>query len=272
MTSGRGDAQLERASGANHPRVPDSPGDLEGFDAYVSIHALSIGDDPTTQFPHGRGKVGCAGIVGGSQQEAIGGHGLGEGRIRRLDVGVVAVEVEVIRLDIGDDGDIRPISQEGTVRLVGLGNENRAGATQGVAIQVHQFRTDHERWVRSGRPQRRHEHCRGGRLAIGPRDGDSRIRTHRARERLGAVQHPHPLGARRDQFGVGLGDCRGDDEGVDVAQVPRIMSDANRDPGRLQSLHSRRGGTIAATDRHPLIVQELCHPRHTAATDGQEVH
>src|SRR5205814_2571867 len=74
------------------------------------------------------GKVGGLVVIGADHEEAAGldVHGeLGEGGEDGLEGAVV---VEVVRLDVGDDGDFGAQVQEGGVVLVGLGDQLGAAA------------------------------------------------------------------------------------------------------------------------------------------------
>ena len=84
----------------------------------------------------------------------------------------VAVVVEVVRLDVGHDGDVGPVVQERAVALVGLGDEDVAGAVVRVGAGLAEVAADGERRVDAAVLQRDGEH-RGRRgLAVGAGDGD----------------------------------------------------------------------------------------------------
>ena len=90
-------------------------------------------------------------------------------QIRRehlLDVGQVPVVVQVLFVQVGDDGDLGGEQRKGAVGLVGLGHENLAPAQDGVGPQPVPHRAHHHRGVEISGPEHRRGHGGGGGLAV----------------------------------------------------------------------------------------------------------
>jgi hypothetical protein len=93
---------------------------------------------------------------------------------KAADRRLVAVVVEVVGLDVGDDRGVRAVGQERAVALVGLDDEQVAAAVVGVAGRLVEVAADGERRVDAAVLRRDGEH-RGRRgLAVGAGDGDAR--------------------------------------------------------------------------------------------------
>ena len=74
---------------------------------------------------------------------------------RAMDAGQVAVVLQVVGLDVGDDRDLGPQQQERAVALVGLDHRVLTGAEVGVAPGLVQVAADGERRVQPARPAAR---------------------------------------------------------------------------------------------------------------------
>ena len=101
-------------------QVPVEP---QLLDAQVGVVGGAVRDDLDTLGRGSGSQPAGAGVVGAGDQEALRVKGFGKSDEGSLDRCLVGVVVEVVRLDVGDDGGERRQQQERAVALVGLGDE-----------------------------------------------------------------------------------------------------------------------------------------------------
>ena len=182
-----------------------------------------------------------------------------------------SVEVEMFRIDIGHHGDGRRKLDEGAVRLVGLDDDPFSLAEPCVgAVGVYDSAVDH-----GGVEVRRFEDCRddGGRrrLAVRPSDRDGPFETHDLCQHLGTANDgDHPRARRRDLGIVGI-DRRAHHHDRRVAEISRVMADADVDPQRAQPEHVRAVGDVAAPDPVSEIAEHLRDAAHADTADTDEM-
>ncbi len=87
-----------------------------------------------------------------------------------LDVGQVPVVIQVLFVQVGDNGDLGGEMGEGAVGLVGLGHEVVAPAQDGVGLEIVPQGPHHHGGIEIPGPQDRRSHGGGGGLAVGPGD------------------------------------------------------------------------------------------------------
>ena len=128
-------------------------------------------------------------MIGAHHREAVERHVLDEGAERVLHRVEGLEVIEMLGIDIGDDGDVGRQLQEGAVGFVGLHHHPVAGAEPRVgAVGVDDAAVDHGRIEVAGVEQRRDQ--RGGRgLAVGAGDGDAAFQPHQFGQHLGAAHH-----------------------------------------------------------------------------------
>ncbi len=100
-----------------------------------------------------------------------------------------AVEVQVVRLDVGHHGDRGPVIQEGAVRFVSFGDEDPRGAVGRIDAERRNVGADGEGRVQPGALQKHRDHRGGGGLAVRSGDGHHGVIGHGGGQGLGAVQH-----------------------------------------------------------------------------------
>ena len=167
---------------------------------HIGLRVLAIGDDAVIldaadQALHHR-------MIGAHHRKAVERHVLDEGAKRVLH-GFEGLEViEMLGIDIGDDGDVGRQLEESAVGFVGLDHHPLAGAEPRIgAVGVDDAAVDHGRIEAAGVEQRRHHRGRRG-LAVGAGDGDAAFQPHQLGQHLGAAHHRQPLRARRDKLGI----------------------------------------------------------------------
>jgi hypothetical protein len=243
----------------------------------VGEHADAAPGQPLV---HRRDQPGGTGVVGAGDQRAAVEHPVREGLEGRFEGLAGAVVVQVVRLDVGDHGDRRGVREEGSVRLVGLGDEHvpvaRAVARHRSVVGAHRAayrvgRVEHG-VLAADRAQGGGDHGRGGGLAVGAGDRDADPVGHQRGQRLGAVQHAQPALARPDQLGVAAADRGGHHEGVDVLDLRGVVTDVHPHPGVAQAVQRGALGGVGAGDGQPARDQQSGHGGHARAADPDQVH
>ena len=213
----------------------------------------------TTRRPAARCRSASAAAPGSSTTQTrkpVGVEGVGE-LVEGRDVRLLGPPVvEVVGLDVGDDRGVRRVVQERAVALVGLGDEQVAGAGGRVDAGRRQVATDGVRRVRAGRLQRDRQQRGRGRLAVGAGDGDHPPVGHHRGECGRARQHPQALAHGLDVLGVVLAHGGGHDERVDVVHLVGGVAEVD---GRAEVAQRRSVGEsvpslpLTATPRASMI-------------------
>ena len=134
------------------------------------------------QLLHGR-------MIEAHHGEAVERQVLDEGEERLLDRVEGLEMVEMLGIDVGDDGDVGGQLEEGAVAFVGLDHHPVAAAAPRVgAVGVDDAAVDDGGIEAAGVEQRRHQRGRR-RLAVRAGDGDALLEPHQLGEHLGAPHH-----------------------------------------------------------------------------------
>ena len=213
----RGDARLVREAVGHHPPL-----------------------DPRQDVLHRR-------VVEAQHGAAVEGDLVHEAEEGLLDVGEVAVGVEVLAVDVGDHGQGRGELEERAVRLVGLRHQELALAQPRARAEDAEPPAHHHRGVEPAAVEHQRHH-RGGRgLAVAARHRDPVLEAHQLGQHLGARDHGDPVAPRLGHLGV-------------VAAAPRSRSRpraprgrARRRAPRRRARRARRGGRSSpcASGRSP---------------------
>ena len=100
-----------------------------------------------------------------------------------------AVELEVVGLDVGDDGGVAGQLEEGAVALVGLDHEQVALVPDRAGADLVDVAADDERRAQPGLDQHEGQHRRGRRLAVGAGHRDAAAGGGDGGQGLGPAQH-----------------------------------------------------------------------------------
>ena len=237
---------------------------------HVGLRIFAVGDDATVldaadQRLHD-------GMIGAHHRKSVERHVLDEGAERVLH-GVEGLEVvEMLGIDIGDDGDVGRQLQEGAVGFVGLDHHPFAGAEPRIgAIGVDDAAIDHGGIEAAGVEQRRDHRCRRG-LAVGAGDGDAAFQPHQLGQHLGAAHHRQPLRARGDELRIVGLDGRGDDDDLGAVQILGRVADRDFHALVAQPLDVGAVGLIGALHAIAEIDQHLGDAAHADAADADEMH
>ena len=185
-----------------HVEAGDAAGEIDVEQPHVGLRVLAIGDDAPVldaadQLLHGR-------VIEAHHREAVERQVLDEGVERVLDRVEGLEVIEMLGVDVGDDGDVGGQLQERAVALVGLDHHPVAGAAPGVgAVGVDDAAVDDGRIEPGGVEQRRDQRSRRG-LAVRAGDGDALLQAHQLGEHLGAPHDGNALHAAPPR----VRDCR----------------------------------------------------------------
>src|SRR5665811_1878174 len=154
------------SAGFAHPachelRMRVHPGTAHVGEPHVRISSQAIGDHPGACAPGHFTQVARSLVVRTGHQQTVRLHGSGELGVCLLYTSDAAVEVEVVRLHVGHDGNLGPIDEEGPVALIGFGHEDLASAVVGVGAVLGELAADGERRIDSTLLQGDHQHRRG---------------------------------------------------------------------------------------------------------------
>ena len=195
-------------------------------------------------------------------------------QIRRkhfLYVGQVPVVVQMLPVQVGDDGDFGGQDGEGAVGLVGLGHENLAPAQDGVGPHPVPHRAHHHRGVEISGPEHRRGHGGGGGLAVHAGDRHLGLALHAPGQHLPPAQHGKPPGPGRGKLGVVLFDRSGMDHDGRVRHVFGPVALINAHPQPRQPPGDVPLGQIRAAHPVALAHQQLRQAAHADAADADEV-
>ena len=174
-------------------------------------------------------------VIETGHHQAVERHAVGEADERLLDVLVVAVVVEVLGVDVGDDGDGGREVQERAVGLVGLGDQQVAGAARGVGAERVELAADDDGGIEAGLAQHRGDQRGGGGLAVRAGDGDAVLEPHQLGEHLGARDHGDAALARDHELGVVALHRGREHHHVGVRHVLGAVADVDRGAQRAQA-------------------------------------
>ena len=170
--------------------------------AHVGVGADAVGDDAAVG--DARDQRLHLGMVGAQHGEAVERDVLDEaheGVAQRVEGAVV---VEMLGIDVGDDGDDGRQAQEGAVRFVGLDHHPVAAAQPGVgAVGVDDAAVD-DRGIEPAGIEHGGDHRGRRRLAVGAADRDRPFQAHQLAQHLGAAHHRQQARAGGQHLGIVL--------------------------------------------------------------------
>ena len=185
------------------------------------------------------------------------------------DVIEIAIDVEVIGLDIQDDRHRRIEREERAVVLIGFDHVGVAAESQVPGPQLDATTDDAGGFASGGRQRFGGHHGRGG-LAVGPGDADQRAATDGVGQRFGPSHQRNPGGTRGDHFRVRRGDGRRIDD------RPRAGHERGIVAGHRDAVAREIGGAggirIGTLNTHAATGQQFSEGTHTGTGDPDEVH
>ena len=174
-------------------------------------------------------------------------------------------------VDIGDDRDGRGQTIERAVALVGLDHHPFARACARIrAIGVDDPAIDHGR-VEIALVQKRRDHRRGRRLAVGAADRDVRFQAHQLGQHLGAAHDRKTAAARLFQLGISRLDRGGDHHDARLTDILGALALENGRAQFRQTVGDLGGFRIRALNREPLGHQHFGDAGHADPADTDEM-
>ncbi|KAG1401012.1 hypothetical protein G6F59_013101 [Rhizopus arrhizus] len=195
---------------------------------------------------------------------------LGEGRLHAGEI--VAVVLQMIGINVGDDRHQRIQAQEAAIAFVGLGHQPLATTQLGVGTGGQQLATDHEGRVQAAFAQHRSGQAGGGGLAVGTGHGDAAAEAHQLGQHRRARHDRNALAARFHQFRVVLADRAGHHHAVGAQHIGRRVAAHDARPQAGQAAGRAVVGIVRAGD---FVAQRQHHfgdTAHAGAADADEMH
>ncbi len=219
------------------------------------------------------GQCGHFRIVDAQHCQAVERQALQELGERRLHAGeIVAVVLQMIGIDVGDDRHQRIQAQEAAVALVGLGHQPLATTELGVGTGRQQLATDHEGRVQPPLAQHRSGQAGGGGLAVGAGHGDAAAEAHQFGQHRRARHDRNALAARFHQLRVVFADRAGDHHAVGAQHVGGGMAAHD---ARAQAGQAAGRDVVGVVRTGHFVAQRQHHfgdAAHAGAADADEMH
>src|SRR5665647_1649840 len=190
----------------------------------VGLGREAIGDDPPLDLRDDALEIG---IVEAEDDRAIERDLVGEVDEGRLEVVDALVLVEVLLVDVRQDGDEGGEVEERAVALVGLGDDEVPGSELGVGPDRVQAAADDDRRVEAAGLEDERGHGRRRRLAMGAGHGNAVLHPHELGQHLGPGDDRDQALPGLDDFDVVLADGRRDDDDVGVLEVLGPVADGD---------------------------------------------
>ena len=201
-------------------------------------------------------------------------HLRGEDLERLQDMGIIAVDIQMVRVDGRDDGDLREKLVEGTVELVGLRHHHVIVAHEEVCPIIAGDAAQEGGAAFPALREDMGDHRRGGRLAVRARDGETALALRDLAEGEGALDHAVAVLPHEIQFLEHVDGRRPDDEGLlrvgrnEVRTV--VIMDADPFCGELR--RQVRRGLVIAGHRVSLELEIPGQGAHPDASDAYEIY
>ena len=259
-----GGIDLEAGAGGGGVLAADPPGGVGGG-------AVTGDADPARggALPQGSG----AGVIGADDQTAARGETSGQG-VEGGGQGLgIAMEVEVVGLEVGDHQHLGAEGEEGAVGLVGLDHGQVTGAEPRIAAQVRDGGAERPGGVLPRSAQGHRGQTGGGGLAVGAGDRDLGSGDEEPGERRGAVDHGDAPLPRGEHLRIVPAHGGGDDHEIEVCIEERgVEADADAGPGRAQRRDELAVLGVRSGDRQSCFESQAGHGGHPGAADAHHVH
>ena len=217
----------------------------------------------------GRGQSGSDRIVRAQHLRPV---DAGQVLVERVDHGVeAAVVVEVVGLDVREDGPGQRQLEVGAVALVGLHDEPAPPGPMGARAHVVDVAAHEVAGLPAGLGQDHRQHRRGGRLAVGAGDRHRVGLGADGGQHAGSCQHRDPGPTGRFQLEVRRRDGGGGRDRVHAGHVRRVVADVHGDSGGPQPVEHRQLTEVAPRHVVPHLGQRERDGAHARAADADDV-
>ena len=251
---------------ADHRTVPPVLGDLFRVDVVARAQAKGeIG-----QTPQG---VGGVEVVAVGDDHALGGHQLGEIPEGGLDLIEILEEIQMVLLDVVDDGNGGGEVVEGVAVFAALGDDGVAAAHPVPGVEQGQIAADHDRRVLPGLHKDVGDHGGGGGLAMGAGDADRvLVLLHQHAPGLGPLEDGDAGGSGGGDLGVVVVGGGGPDDAGRAPDVLRPVADVDGDPGGPELVGGDGGIHVGAGDLHAALPKHQGQGTHGNAADAHQMN
>ena len=186
--------------------------------------------------------------------------------IQRLEV------VQMIRVDVEDDRDIRRQLEEGVHILACFAHDDVAVTDIAVAADEGQLAADDGGGIKAGADQHLAEHSGSGRLAVRTGYGDAAaIAAGDDPQHDAALDGRDPLLLRGDQLGIILLDCGGVNHQLCALDILGAVTHVHRYAVALDAVKGIALVHVRAGELKAFAVQDLGQRTHTRAADADEM-
>ena len=241
--------------------------DMLGPDLGLGIHAIGHQVPVLDPGDHGLDLR----VIRADGCEAIEGNALDEFLEGPPDGVEGAVVIEVLGVDIGDDGAGGPQPQEGAIRLVGLHDHPVPLPHLGVGtIGIDDPAVDHG-GIQAAGVQQGSDHGGGGGFPVGPADRHRELQAHELCQHLGAADQGQAAAAGLDQLGVIGLDRRRIDHGGGGPQIAGLLADEDAGTQLFKALGIGAGAGVRALHRIADPQHDLGDAAHADPADPDEV-
>ena len=193
---------------------------------HVGLRIFSVADDApildaADEFLHNR-------MVRAQHGKSVKRHVFDEGVERLFDRFETLEVIEVLSIDVGDDGDISGKLDECPIGLVGFHHHPLAGTKARIrAVGVDDAAVDHRRIEAAGIEQRG-DHRRGRGFTVRAADGDAALQAHQLGEHFGTADYRQPVCACSDKLRIIRFHRGGDDDHFRGADIGGGVTDRDR--------------------------------------------
>ena len=188
--------------------------DGDFFGAQIGVGRNAVSDD---RLANRRQQPAHVDAVDAEHRRAIKRHAIDEAQKRVAHAIHLAVMIEMLGIDVGDDRDRRQQQQERGVALVGLGHHEVAAPEADVGAARAQVAANRDGRIEARLLQDQADQRGGGGLAVSARDRDAdaapSATARRASRRAGS---PESSARGRGDFGIGKFHRRGDHHRIEI--------------------------------------------------------
>ena len=195
-------------------------------------------------------------------------HELHEGILDFLDV---LVGIQVIGIDIGDNGRRRHHRKEATVKFVTFGNQVITAAHLGAApLALHDTAHNNGRVKACIFPNLAYDRS-GRRLTMSTRNRKRVLHTHEFTEHFGAADYRNTAVTGFDKFWIIVRDSRRINHQVGIFDILGFMLRKHLDSKTLKVINHRTFTGIGSAHHKAIRMKHFSNTRHTCATDTHKV-
>ncbi len=180
--------------------------------------------------------------------------------------------VQMLAVDVGDDGHDGGEFQERAVAFVGFDKQEVAAAhAGGGAADGFQAASHHDGGIQPGVTEDGGQHGGGGSLAVAAGHGDAELQAHQLGQQLATGNHRNLEAAGFLNLGVVLADGGADHQGLGSGEVGRGVAFENAGAQLAEAVGDGGQLEVGAADGETQVQEHLGDAAHADAADAGEV-